>query len=213
VSPLTVAPTPHALSLAGADLPGHSPPQLRVEVAREVAVVVSRSRDPRREVDLARCRADGVPVVVRPTGGGAVVLGPGAVAASLLARVPDLPGFPEPYFRRYCAAVVGAIAAVGVEGAVQRGVSDVCLGDRKVAGTSLRLWRARVLFQVALLVDLDVGLMDRYLPLPSRAPVYRAGRGHREFVVTLAEAGCTASPARVVAALEAAFAPEADPLR
>ena len=63
---LTVPPTAQALALAGVDLLSAAPPVIRVGEAREIVVVLSRSRDPGREVFLERCAEDSVPVVVRP---------------------------------------------------------------------------------------------------------------------------------------------------
>ena len=164
-------------------------------------MVVSRSRVPEREIFLERCAADRVPVVVRPSGGGAVVLAPGVVAASAVLPADPAARFPEPYFRRCCGAVAAALGALGVPDLEMRGTSDLCLGDRKVAGSSLRLAGGRVLFQVSVLVDPDLGLLDRYLRHPSREPVYRAGRGHAAFVTSLRRAGYTAGVEEVVAAL------------
>ena len=198
-------PSPHALSLAGADLEGVAPPVVRVEAAAEVVVVVSRSRDPAGEVYRDRCATDGVPVVCRPSGGGAVVLGPGAIAASVVAANPDRSPFPDPWFRHFGGALVEALGGLGVPGVTPRGVSDLCLGDRKIAGSSLRLAGARVLYQVSLLVDLDVTLIERYLPVPARAPAYRLGRPHREFVTTLRAAGFDLESGRVLLAVHAAL--------
>lgn len=195
-------PSGHARSLAGLDLAGAPPPFVRAEAAREVVVVVSRSRTAAREIVLERCAADGVPVVVRPSGGGAVVLAPGVVAASAVLAADPAVRFPEPYFRRCCGAVAAALAAVGVEGVAMRGISDLCLGDRKIAGSSLRLAGGRVLFQVSVLVEPDLGLLDRYLRHPSREPEYRAGRGHREFVTSVRLAGFAATVGDVVAAVD-----------
>jgi len=213
VKPVVELATPsvHALALAGWPLVEAEPPAVAALEAAEVVVVVSRSRDAAREVHLERCRRDGVSVVQRPSGGGAVVLAPGVVVASVLhAATAGL--FPEPHFARYCAAVAGALASCGVHGVARSGISDLCLGDRKVAGTSLRLWRSRALFQVSVLVDVDVSLLEHYLAEPTRAPAYRAGRSHREFVMTLREAGAAVTGAAVAAALrEALAAPELAP--
>jgi lipoate-protein ligase A len=190
------------------DLIPAAAPVVRVEEAQEIVVVLSRSRDPAREVFLDRCRADGVAVVVRPSGGGAVVLAPGVVAASVV-RMAD-PGvrFPEPYFRAFCGTVAGALAACGVAGLEIRGTSDLAVRERKVAGSSLRLWQGWVLFQLSVLVDADVGILERYLRAPSREPAYRQGRPHREFVVTLQAAGFSVTCAEVVEALQRALAVE-----
>jgi len=199
-------PSEHALSLAGVDLPDAAPPVVRVEAVREVIVVLPRSRVAVREVHLDRCRADGVPVVVRPSGGGAVVLAPGVVAASVVAAVDDIPQFPEPYFRAFGTAATLALTACGVLGVTMRGVSDLCLGEKKIAGSALRLWRGRVLYQLSVLVDLDVAVIERYLPLPSREPDYRGGRAHADFVTTLRTAGYTAGVDDVAAALTVSLA-------
>jgi lipoate-protein ligase A len=207
--PLPV-PSPHALALAGVDLLANLAPQVRVEEAREVVVVLSRSRDPGREVFLERCQADGVAVVVRPSGGGAVVLAPGVVVASVLSRADPRVRFPEPYFRRFCGAVADALIRFGAATRIL-GVSDLAIGERKVAGSSLRLWQGWVLFQVSVLVDVDVALLERYLRAPSREPAYRRGRSHRDFVTTLRDAGLAASTAIVVDAVRGALAGEVRP--
>lgn len=207
--PAELSPSPHALALAGVDLVSAPPPVVRVDEARAVTVVLSRSRDPGREVFLERCRADGVAVVVRPSGGGAVVLAPGVAAASVVTRTDPALRFPEPYFRRFCSAVAASLSRCGVTGVQARGVSDLALGDRKVAGSSLRLWQGRVLFQVSVLVDVDVELLERYLRAPSREPAYRGGRPHREFVTTLRNAGFGVTCTEVVVALREGLEAEA----
>ena len=199
------APSTHALALAGVSLAGAQPPRVEAIAAAEVVVVVSRSRDPEREVHLAACRRDRVPVVQRPSGGGAVVLAPGVVVASALHATAPGSTFPDPYFAHYCAAVAHALGSCGVDGVTMEGTSDLCLGDRKIAGTSLRLWRSRMLVQASVLVDPDLTLLDRYLAEPARAPAYRAGRRHREFVTSLHEAGFPVPRGAVATALHAAL--------
>lgn len=179
-------------------------PQVRALPATEVAVVLPRSREPQREVFLKACERDHVPVVRRPSGGGAVVLGPGVVTVSALAPLSG-PRNTSQLFVRFCDLVSRALQRLDVPTLQLRGVSDLCLGDRKVVGSSLRLLLNSVLFQASVLVDADLLLLERYLPFPSRAPDYRQGRPHREFVTTLAQAGFPIAPEAVAAALKHEF--------
>lgn len=202
----TIAPSSHALALAGVDLPAATSPVLRVLPAGEVVVVLPHSRNPKREVNLAACERDRVPVIVRPSGGGAVVLSPGVVTVSVLART-HLPGLlPDPHFARMGGVVVAALQACGVTCVTQRGVSDLCVGELKVAGSALRLWGQRILYQLSVLVDSDLALIDRYLPMPSRQPDYRLDRPHLQFVTSLRRAGFSASVEAVAGALRDTFA-------
>ncbi len=179
-------------------------PQVRALPARQVAVVLPRSREPQREVYLQACERDHVPVVRRPSGGGAVVLGPGVVTVSALAPLSG-PRNTSQLFVRFCGLVSRALQRLGVPPLELRGVSDLCLGDRKLVGSSLRLLLHSVLFQASVLVEADLSLLDRYLPFPSRAPDYRQGRPHRDFVTTLAQAGFPITPEAVATALEHEF--------
>jgi len=202
---LVVAPSAHARELAGWSLFEAAEPAVQVLAADETVVVLSRSRTPEREVHLDRCTADGVPVLIRPSGGGAVVLASGTLIANIVARTLGNEARPEREFGRFCGRTAAALAACDVTGVEVRGVSDLCLGERKIAGTALRLWRGLVLFQLSLLVDMDLGLIETYLPLPSRQPDYRQGRHHRDFVTSLRAAGYTASVRELGAALRLAF--------
>jgi lipoate-protein ligase A len=131
------------------------------------------------------------------------------VTASIVLPTGATERFPEPHFRRLCGAVAEGLSKCGVHGISMRGVSDLCLSDRKIAGSSLRLWRGRLLFQIAVLVDSDIDLLERYLRHPSREPDYRRGRSHRDFVTSLRAAGFPATTAETAAALRVRLMSEA----
>jgi len=169
------------------------PPAARVWEPQEVAVVLGRSNDPAREADLAACQRDGVPVLRRRGGGGAVLLGPGCLVLTLVRRV-DEPLAVGRHLGEAVERVRGALGrAAGIEVEV-RGTGDLCLGDRKILGSSAFSGRGAFLYQASLLVSLDLGLVERYLRHPSREPAYRRGRPHRAFLTTLGEAGYTWNP-------------------
>lgn len=163
-------------------------PQLRVWQPTRVAVVLGRSNRPEQELHLDACRADGMPVLRRLGGGGAVVLGPGCVVVSLVRRVVRSTALGE----HMAFAVEGIVAGVGSLGGprlVPRGHGDLCVGERKVLGSSAFRRRDVFFYQGSLLVAFDLGLIDRYLRHPSREPEYRQGRPHRSFLTTLAGEG------------------------
>lgn len=181
------------------------PPQVRVWEPRAVAAVLGRSNRAAREVDLAACTRDGVPVLRRRGGGGAVVLAPGCLVASLTRPVirPLAVGTHLEEAGEFLARAVLDASGVLLE---RRGTGDLCAGDRKVAGSSAFCGRGVFFYQASLLVDPDLGLMDRYLPHPSREPAYRGGRDHGGFLTTLRRAGFRGSLDTLARDLEAYLA-------
>ncbi len=160
----------------------------RVYRPQEVAVVLGRGGDAARELHLDAIDTDGVPVYRRPGGGGAVVLDPGNVVVTLALPMAGLGGIPVA-FKAASDLVIAALAACGVPGVVQRGVSDLALGDRKLGGSCLRWERGLAHYTTTLLVSPDLELLDRYLQHPPREPDYRARRVHGDFVTSLAATG------------------------
>ena len=165
-------------------------PRLRVWQPTRVAVVLGRANKPEREVRLDVCRADGVPVLRRLGGGGAVVLGPGCLVVSLARRVVRPTALAE-HMGFAVEAIAGWVRGLGGPQLVTRSHGDLCAGERKVLGSSAFRRRDLFFYQGSLLVDLDLGLVERYLRHPSREPEYRRGRAHREFLSTLAIEGVT----------------------
>jgi lipoate-protein ligase A len=150
--------------------------------ARPVAVV-GRHGIVGDDVIVEACRVDGVGVLRRFSGGGAVVLGHGclnyAVALSLVSR-PELSDVAAS-FQVVLEAVVSALDVPGlsIEG------TDLALNDRKVSGNAQRRGRRALLHHGTLLYDFDSSLAARYLREPSRQPAYRASRRHADFLGNL----------------------------
>ena len=152
--------------------------------ARQPVVVVGRSTAVAEHVLQDACREDGVPVLRRFTGGGAVVLAPGclnyAVGLSLVSR-PDLTDVAGSF-----GAILRQIAAaLGVVGLSIGGGTDLVLNGRKVSGNAQRRGRRALLHHGTLLYAFDARLAARYLREPDRQPEYRASRRHAEFIGNL----------------------------
>lgn len=148
-------------------------------------IVLGRGNDCQKEIDQTRAEADGIAILRRAGGGGAVLLHPGCLVISVGAWVND-------YFNNACffskinQAVIDFLAPVipGYQ-LIEKGISDLAVGDRKVAGTSLFRSRNYLLYQASILYDVKIAMIERYLRHPSKEPDYRKKRTHRDFLVGL----------------------------
>lgn len=150
-------------------------------------VVLGYANRAAREVDLAACRARGVPVLRRCTGGGTVLQGPGCLNYTLALRIEErgptagIPGTNLWILNRHA----NALAALTGQPVRRRGETDLAIGERKFSGNAQRRGRRALLFHGTVLLDLDLALVTALLPAPSREPDYRGGRAHADFLLNL----------------------------
>jgi lipoate-protein ligase A len=147
-------------------------------------VVVGRGGRPSAEVIEEACRADGVRVLRRASGGGAVVLGPGCVNYALILSFVSRPELLD-VAASYRIILPQMVAALDVPGLTIEGSSDLVLRGRKVGGSAQRRGRRAILHHGTLLYNFDPALATRYLAMPPRQPSYRAGRSHDWFIANL----------------------------
>ena len=156
-------------ALAARQTAGASPPTVRLYTYRSHCALVGRFQRVASEVRLDACRARGIAVNRRPTGGGAILMGgdqlgvaiavPGSGRDRSWDRVREL-------FLRFAAGLVDALARLGIAAEYRR-KNDLEVGGRKIAGLGLCFDRAGgLLFHASLLVDLDVPLMLSVLRTP-----------------------------------------------
>ncbi len=139
---------------------------LRLYTYRAHCALVGRYQHLEEEVDLARCEADGIEVGRRPTGGGAIIMGPGQLGVAIAAPAVAEES-PRQTLRRYAAAVVAGLAELGIDAGF-RSKNDLEVGGRKIAGLGVYYdSRGAVLFHSSVLVDLDVEAMLRVLRIPA----------------------------------------------
>jgi lipoate-protein ligase A len=148
-------------------------------------VVLGRGSRPEAEVHLELVEEDGCPLYRRRGGGCSVVLDPGNVIVAAAFAVQGIGQTPA-YFRRLNQWLIAGLAALGVQGLSQDGISDLVMGDRKVGGTCMYRPRGVLLYSASLLVSPQLQLLERYLAHPPREPAYRRGRRHLDFVRPLA---------------------------
>jgi lipoate-protein ligase A len=160
---------------------------LRLWEPSEPMVVVGRASRVAEEVDRAACRARGIPILRRASGGAAIVAAPGCLMYSVVLGYAQRPALRMIQHAHQFVLGTMAEALRGlVPGVQQRGISDLALADdRKFSGNSLRCKRAFLLYHGTLLYDFPLELIDVCLAMPPRQPDYRRGRGHTEFVANL----------------------------
>jgi lipoate-protein ligase A len=155
---------------------------------KKIRVIMGRGGREEEDVISSNCIRDGIPVIRRRTGGGTVVLSPGVLVFSLACIVEK-----ELVIREYARQVNGLIIEFlrGIFDADYRedGISDVCIGNRKIMGSGMYRRRNILFFQGSILVDPDLSLMDKYLKPPIKQPEYRNNRTHGDFVTTLKKEG------------------------
>jgi lipoate-protein ligase A len=138
------------------------------------------------DVDEDACRADGIPVVRRSSGGGTVLLGPGCLLYSLvlsLDRSAELAGIRRSY--RY---ILGQVqrALEGLQPDMGcAGTSDLAAAGRKFSGNAQHRKRRFLLHHGTVLYKFPIPHIGRYLRPPPRQPEYRRQRDHAAFLLNL----------------------------
>jgi lipoate-protein ligase A len=138
------------------------------------------------DVDEGNCRADGVPVLRRASGGGTVLLGEGCLVYSLVLAYDRCPALGEvgPSYAHILGRLRDALADVA-PGIERAGISDLAAAGRKFSGSAQQRKRRHLLHHGTLLYRFAAGRVGRYLQLPSRQPDYRRGRDHETFLGNL----------------------------
>jgi lipoate-protein ligase A len=150
------------------------------------AVVLGSGGKLADDVDEAACRADGVPILRRSSGGGTVLLDRGCLLFSLVLayeRSSALREIPFSYvyiLDRIRDALAGLLPNIECAG-----TSDLASEGRKFSGNSQQRKRTHLLHHGTILYDFDLERVGRYLRMPDRQPEYRSGRDHSAFLCNL----------------------------
>jgi len=146
---------------------GTSQPTLRLYTYQPCALV-GRFQTLESELRLENCRQQGIPVGRRPTGGGAIVMGPDQLGVAWTVPGAEQDGYrhARALMARFSEGLVAGLAPLGVN-ARFRGKNDLEVEGRKVAG--LGVYRDKsggVLYHASVLVDLDIAWMLSLLNTP-----------------------------------------------
>jgi lipoate-protein ligase A len=161
-------------------------PILRVWEAPSLAVVLGASGRLREDVLVEACEADGVAIARRSSGGGTVVVGPGALNVTVVLASDFAPGLTavDEAHRFVLDRLAGSIRALGPAVEVL-GLGDLTLNQRKFSGSAQRRLRHHFLVHATILYNFPLALVARYTALPRRQPSYREQRTHDDFLTNL----------------------------
>lgn len=124
-------------------------------------VIIGRNQDLEAEVNLDYCRAHGVDVVRRKSGGGCVYSDKGNIMISYISRRGDV----SEVFGRYLDALTECLRTLGID-AYRSGRNDVMVGDRKVSGNAFHMLPDRSIVHGTLLYSTDFDALETAIRPP-----------------------------------------------
>ncbi len=147
------------------------------------AALVGRYQTLDAELHVEACVATGTEVGRRPTGGGAIVMGPGQLGVAL--AIPAPVSAPKQTLVDLARGIVDGLGYLGV-GAEFGGKNDLLVDGRKIAGLGLYLDpHGGLLFHASVLGDLEVDHMLRVLNIPAAKLGGRAAAAVEDRVTTV----------------------------
>lgn len=152
------------------------------------AIVMGLSNQPEALLDMAKVKADRIPVIKRFSGGGTVIVDESTLFVTfILAKKDfDLSPFPEPILKWGEQVFADAW---NIDGFHLR-ENDYCIKERKCGGNAQYISKDRFLQHTSFLWDYSQENMQ-YLLLPTRRPKYRLDKSHDEFLTRLKHQGST----------------------
>jgi lipoate-protein ligase A len=167
------------------------------------AVLVGRHQILSHEVDVAHCRAHGIEIGRRITGGGALYLDPGQLGWELVFRRAALGLFDlDTAARRICEAAAAGLRRLGIA-AAYRPRNDIEVDGRKLGGTGGFFDGDVLFYQGTVLSEFDPAAMLAALRLPAAKLAKRGLATAADRIVTLRELAGGTPPD--VAAVQAAL--------
>ena len=156
-------------------------------------VVVGYANKVSTEVNAVECGRLGIPILRRCSGGGTVLQGQGVLNYSLVLRITEgtpLAGITSAnqfIMQRNAEAMTSLLNTQhATRNTVHvHGHTDLAISGLKFSGNAQRRKRDHLLFHGAILLNLDLDLLEQVLPMPTLQPGYRASRSHRDFLTQL----------------------------
>ncbi len=166
---------------------GSSAEVLRLWESSHYFVVLGYSNQHQQEIYSEICQKNGIPILRRSSGGGAVLQGPGCLNYTLILQIPEEgPLSHLVQTNHYILEKNRAALEEFFPGRLElQGISDLTLGNLKFSGNAQRRKRKFLLYHGTFLHRFDLSQIGIYLKMPSRQPEYRRKRSHENFLVNI----------------------------
>jgi lipoate-protein ligase A len=160
---------------------------LRFWEPSEYFVVVGFSNKFALEADEAVCKKESVGIYRRCSGGGTVLQGPGCLNYTLVLKIDgnDAIGNITAANCHIMGRHRDALSALLSKPVRIEGHTDLALDGLKFSGNAQRRKRHALVFHGTFLLNFNLALIAKFLPMPSRQPDYRKARPHELFLTNL----------------------------
>ena len=167
---------------------GKSGEVLRFWESDRIFIVLGRIGNLAEDVDLDVARRDGIPILRRCSGGGAVLQGPGCLNYALVLSKEIYPQLND--LRKSYELILNKVVAVIRELGLKSSFKPVCdialdAGEKKFSGNAQHRAKKYILHHGTILYDFDLSLLEKYLRIPRDIPPYRKNRSHKDFVTNI----------------------------
>jgi len=122
------------------------------------SVIVGKNQNTHSEVDVIKAESEGIDIVRRETGGGAVYHDLGNLNYSFISNDPD--GFMD--FKRFAEPIFKTLEKLGIKAELS-GRNDFVIDGRKFSGNAQSIYHSRLLHHGTLLFDTDTEVLSSLL--------------------------------------------------
>ena len=157
----------------------------RVWTPKEKIIVLGRTQQVEKELNIISIQEDNIPIFKRLGGGGTVFLDESSTCVAMKFVREKNKNIDE-YLNLGCQNIIDFLAKDFHLIVEKKGLFDLTIDNKKFLGSSLYMSKDVVLYYAVILYSFNsLSLIEKYLKFPSKSPNYREKRAHRVFLTSL----------------------------